>query len=138
MPVKMVLAAALDPRTKSLLGIRPEQHDLVYAELRAALLATPDVYTAAEAPAAAAATTAVAVAAAAGDDEEDDEPSLFAALGASVPATAAARPPQVAARTAQIDHELTTLESCQDWRLLLAQTGMRCRGGRSTVACFHC
>eukprot|EP00953_Heterococcus_sp_UTEX-ZZ885_P027079 14575-Heterococcus_DN1.PRE.1 len=37
--VKMVLAAALDPRTKQLAGIPAEQHNMVYTELCAMLLA---------------------------------------------------------------------------------------------------
>ena len=105
LPVKMVLAAALDPRTKALIGIRPAQHDMVHAELRLALLASADVYSE-EAAAAAATATAAAAAAATMNADTEEEPDLFAALSAGVTAPAAAVLPE--ARTAQIDLELKT------------------------------
>ena len=103
LPAKMVLAAALDPRTKALIGIRPAQHDMVHAELRLALLASADVYSE---EAAAATATAAAAAAATMHADTEEEPDLFAALSAGVTAPAAAVLPE--ARTAQIDLELKT------------------------------
>jgi hAT family C-terminal dimerisation region len=103
LPVKRVLAAALDPRTKALIGIRPVQHDMVHTELRLALLASADVYSE-EAAAAAAITTAAAAATMNADTEE--KPDLSAALSAGMTAPAAAVLPK--ARTAQIDLELKT------------------------------
>ena len=72
LPVKMVLAAALDPRTKQLAGIPAEQHDMVYAELRAMLLATSAQYSADTEATASSETAAVA-----DDDDADSEPTCL-------------------------------------------------------------
>jgi hAT family C-terminal dimerisation region len=100
--VKMVLAAALDHRTKQLAGIPAEQHDMVYAELRAMLLATSVQYSAD-----AEATASTEAAAVADDDDADSKPDLFAGLVVTTAAVQeAAAVPEPALLAAQADHEL--------------------------------
>jgi hypothetical protein len=102
----MVLAAALDPRTYQLAGIPAEQHNMVYAELRAMLLVTSVQYSAD------AEVTASTEAAALADDDDDadgadSEPDLFAGLVVTAAAAQeAAAVPEPALLAAQADHEL--------------------------------
>jgi len=100
LPVKMAIAAALDPRTKELQGIATAEHAVVWAEVKKMVEdAHPepkaseddaDAGTTAAAPAAAGA-TAAAPAAAAVEDDDDLSGDMFAGLmqqptaGASTP-----------------------------------------------------